>query len=87
MDHISEILMSLAFFMGVFKSTPEGRARRVLAAKHKAERKLMNAQERWRKNRLKYAREIRKEWSSGDITREDYDNLLTDYDRDYPRPK
>ena len=87
METAREIILFLSFFIGAFKSTPEGRARRALAAKHKAERRLHRIQERWRKDRLKYVVKIRKDWSNKELTREEYEYELKQYDISYPQPK
>lgn len=87
MGEIGEMLTALAFFIGAFKSTPEGRARRALKVKQRAERKLHRLTEKWRRKRLKYVKELRREWSNKEITREDYNSFLADYDRDYKQPK
>jgi hypothetical protein len=87
MENAREIILFLSFFIGALRSTPEGRARRALSAKQRAERKLHRIQERWRKDRLKYVANLRKDWSKEKLTREEYEYELEQYDISYPQPK
>jgi len=80
LTELRELLTFITFVFGAFKSTPAGRARRELIRKRRS-------YERWRKARLRYIKGIRKDWSKKSITRTEYDDLIRDFDRDYPKPK
>ena len=80
MEDLREILIFLSFVIGAFKSTPEGRARRAAI-------RLYRAQEKWRKGRLKYVRDLRKDLRRDKISLSEYDYLLMKYDTDYPKPE
>lgn len=80
MNDLRELLVFLSFVIGAFRSTPEGRARRAAI-------RLQRATERWRKDRTKYDKGLRKDLRKKRITAKEYDDLLKAYNNDYPKPK
>ena len=63
---LKELFTLLSFALGMFRSTPEGRARRAAIRAQKA--------------RLKYDRELRKEVKRGVLTWEQYREQMAAYD-------
>jgi len=78
-DGAKDLAMLLSFAFGLFRSTPEGRARRALVRKEKAI-------DKWRSKRQKYSKELRKDLAEDLITTIEYTDLMKDYDNSYPKP-
>lgn len=86
-----ELLTILSFFVGVFRATPEGRARRAAIALHKEkernERKLQKRIDNWRKDRYKFIEELNKDLNKKQITKTQLDEKLRIWDFHHPEPK
>lgn len=80
LDGAKDLAMLLSFAFGLFRSTPEGRARRAFFRKEKAI-------DKWRSKRQKYSKELRKDLTENRITETEYSDLMQDYDKSYPRPE
>jgi len=79
LKEIKEILTLLTFAFGMFKSTPEGRARRAAIRLEKDRRDHL-------KDRNKFAQKMRDDVADEKITWSQYEAILADYDNINPVP-
>lgn len=79
LTELRELLTFLTFVVGAFKSTPEGRKRREGLRKQREV-------ERWRKDRYKFLKRLRKSRDKNKLTAEKYEQELNDWDLHNPEP-
>ena len=80
LKELRELLTFITFVFGAFKSTPEGRERRVKI-------RLQRDIERWNKDRYKLLKRLRKDVDKERITEDELTEKLKDWDEHNLKPE